>query len=148
MEGRKEGRKKERKERKMEREIEREKGRKKEEKSPLLTLHLLKDNFFFHFFPGALIMPSLVLSYIQLGQFLMLIMSVSWVYSTFFFQALCSIFGPENDTGQLTFLKVKAAYEQLKKCCCCTNDKSDCYQVLKKKDGTIIKRQAKVIYIK
>ena len=144
-----EGRKEERKEGKKDGKRDRKRKRKKKgRKVTVVDVASFERQFFFHFFPGALIMPSLVLSYIQLGQFLMLIMSVSWVYSTFFFQALCSIFGPENDTGQLTFLKVKAAYEQLKKCCCCTNDKSDCYQMLKKKDGTIIKRQAKVIYIK
>ena len=46
-------------------------------------------------------MPSQVLSYIQLGHFLMLVMSVSWAFSTFFFQSLCSIAGPQGNFGQL-----------------------------------------------
>lgn len=48
-------------------------------------------------------MPSRVLSYIQLGHFLMLVMSVSWAFSTFFFQSLCSIAGPQGNFGQLSF---------------------------------------------
>lgn len=52
------------------------------------------------FVAGALMMPSTVLAYRQLGTFLMLAMAVSWIYSTFFFQALLRTFGPQGGFGQ------------------------------------------------
>ncbi|XP_038077701.1 protein dispatched homolog 1-like [Patiria miniata] len=52
------------------------------------------------FVAGALMMPSAILSYTQMGTFLMLIMSISWVFSTFYFQSLCRTIGPEGSLGQ------------------------------------------------
>ena len=52
-------------------------------------------------------MPSAVLSYIQMGHFLMLVMTVSWAFSTFFFQSLCSIAGPQGDWGQLSWAQIR-----------------------------------------
>lgn len=52
-------------------------------------------------------MPSDVLSYIQMGHFLMLVMTVSWFFSVFFFQSLCAVAGPQGDTGQLSLKKMK-----------------------------------------
>ncbi|XP_028410313.1 protein dispatched homolog 1-like [Dendronephthya gigantea] len=100
------------------------------------------------FVTGAIASQSNVLSYIQLGQFLMIIMSVSWVYATFFFQALCSVWGPENDSGQLTMAKVKNGYQKLKACFCCEKDDSDHYQIVRKEDGTEVKKSVRVLYIK
>ena len=40
------------------------------------------------FLVGACLMPSTVLAYRQLGIFLMIVISVSWTYATFFFQSL------------------------------------------------------------
>ncbi|XP_032804368.2 protein dispatched homolog 1-like [Petromyzon marinus] len=53
------------------------------------------------FLAGAMMMPSTVLAYTQLGTFLMLVMAVSWAYATFFFQSLCCCLGPrgENPTA-------------------------------------------------
>ena len=45
--------------------------------------------------------PSTVLAYSQFGTFLMVVMFVSLVYSTFFFIPLCTVIGPTNDTGQI-----------------------------------------------
>ena len=56
------------------------------------------------FVAGALMMPSTVLSYTQMGTFLMLIMSISWVFSTFYFQSLCRTIGPEGSIGQFPLL--------------------------------------------
>ncbi len=53
------------------------------------------------FLAGAIIMPSTVLAYRQLGTFLMILMSMSWAYSTFFFQGLLRTFGPSGGFGQL-----------------------------------------------
>ncbi len=78
----------------------------------------------------------------------MIIMSVSWVYATFFFQALCSILGPENDSGQMTVSKLKAGYKRLKSCLCCTNDDLDHYQIVRKEDGTEVKKSVRVLYVK
>ena len=48
-------------------------------------------------------MPSRVLSYLQMGHFLMLVMTVGWAFSTFFFQALCCTIGPQGDWGQFSW---------------------------------------------
>ena len=45
--------------------------------------------------------PAKVLVYFQMAQFLMLVMVVSWVYSTFFFLPLCMVIGPTGNFGQL-----------------------------------------------
>ncbi len=55
------------------------------------------------FIAGALMLPSTVNAYLQLGIFMMLVMSISWVYSTLYFQALCNVFGPQGRVGQLTY---------------------------------------------
>ena len=47
--------------------------------------------------------PSSVLVYIQMAEFLMLVMFISWLFSTFFFLPLCAAFGPINYIGQVTF---------------------------------------------
>ncbi|KAI0222764.1 hypothetical protein LSAT2_025972 [Lamellibrachia satsuma] len=52
------------------------------------------------FLAGALMMPSTILAYRQLGTFLMVVMAVSWTYATFFFQSLLRCFGPEGGFGQ------------------------------------------------
>ena len=52
------------------------------------------------FLAGALMMPSTVLAYRQLGTFLMIVMTTSWIYATFFFQALLRAAGPEGGFGQ------------------------------------------------
>eukprot|EP00794_Sanderia_malayensis_P009074 gene9074-10042_t len=53
------------------------------------------------FLAGLVMMPSVIYAYIQIGHFLMLIMSTSWVYSTFFFLALCAILGPQGHVGNV-----------------------------------------------
>ncbi|XP_027003400.2 protein dispatched homolog 1 isoform X1 [Tachysurus fulvidraco] len=53
------------------------------------------------FVAGAMMMPSTVLAYTQLGTFLMLIMCVSWAFSTFFFQCMCRCIGPQGTCGQI-----------------------------------------------
>lgn len=49
--------------------------------------------------------PSSVLVYIQMAEFLMLVMFISWLYSTFFFLPLCAAVGPTNYIGQLNIKK-------------------------------------------
>ena len=53
------------------------------------------------FLAGSAVMPSHIIAYTKLGIFLMLVMSFSWVYSTFFFQSLCCIIGPKGNFCQL-----------------------------------------------
>ncbi|GIX95119.1 protein dispatched homolog 1 [Caerostris darwini] len=55
------------------------------------------------FMAGALIFPSIVLAYLQIGTFLVILMSISWVYSTFFFMSLLSAAGPQNGQLQLNY---------------------------------------------
>ena len=52
------------------------------------------------FMAGALVMPSTVLAYKQLGIFLMILMSISWLMSTFFFPSLLRCAGPQGGFGQ------------------------------------------------
>ena len=48
--------------------------------------------------------PSTVRVYIQLSHFLMVLMTFSWLYANFFFMALCSTSGPENNFCQLNYV--------------------------------------------
>lgn len=52
---------------------------------------------------GALMLPSSVLAYIQIGVFLLVAMTISWIYSTFFLMSLLSVMGPQFGFGQLSF---------------------------------------------
>ncbi|XP_054900268.1 protein dispatched homolog 1 isoform X3 [Poeciliopsis prolifica] len=53
------------------------------------------------FVAGAMMMPSTVLAYTQLGTFMMLIMCISWAFATFFFQCMCCCLGPQGTCGQI-----------------------------------------------
>jgi len=66
------------------------------------------------FVAGLVMVPSQVLVYFQMAQFLMLTMFVSWMYSTFFFLPLCMVMGPTNNFGQLTCSKVKRARNSIR----------------------------------
>ncbi|XP_039253866.2 protein dispatched homolog 1-like [Styela clava] len=54
------------------------------------------------FLAGLCMLPAQVTAYYKFGIFLMLVMGVSWFYGTYFFQALCSTIGPENNCGHLS----------------------------------------------
>lgn len=60
---------------------------------------------------GLLMMPSSVLAYIQIGVFLVVAMSISWIFSTFFLMSLLSLCGPQFGFGQLsiTYPRFKSA---------------------------------------
>lgn len=49
---------------------------------------------------GAFMLPSDVLAYIQIGLFLVIVMTTSWVYSTFFLMSLLCVAGPQFGFGQ------------------------------------------------
>ena len=48
---------------------------------------------YFCFFSGVCMLPSKVLIYRQFGVFLILVMTSSWLFATFFFLPLCATFG-------------------------------------------------------
>jgi protein dispatched 1 len=52
---------------------------------------------------GVLMLPSSVLAYIQIGMFLVIAMSISWIFSTFFLMSLLSLCGPQFGFGQFSF---------------------------------------------
>lgn len=52
---------------------------------------------------GACMLPSLILPYIQIGIFLVIVMSVSWLYATFFLGSLFATIGPQNHFGQFSY---------------------------------------------
>ncbi|XP_072027301.1 protein dispatched homolog 1-like [Amphiura filiformis] len=57
------------------------------------------------FAAGAMMMPATVVTYVQLGTFLMLVMTISWSYATFFFLALCRTIGPRGNIAQIPLPK-------------------------------------------
>ncbi|KAJ8043928.1 Protein dispatched-like 1 [Holothuria leucospilota] len=59
------------------------------------------------FTAGAIMIPTTVINYSQLGVFLTVTMSLSWLFSTFFFLPLCLTIGPNGDAGQLLKLLSK-----------------------------------------
>lgn len=58
------------------------------------------------FLTGLMMMPATVLAYYQLGQFLMLVMVFSWLYSTFAFLSICAVIGPKDNFGQLSITRL------------------------------------------
>ena len=54
------------------------------------------------FIAGACMLPSTVLSYVQLGTYLMLVMAISWVYGVFLFTSLCCTIGPQGNFAQIS----------------------------------------------
>ena len=56
-----------------------------------------------------------ILSYLQMSHFLMLIMVMSWLLSTYFFLPLCAAAGPIRNFGQLTCAKMEKAQNSVKK---------------------------------
>lgn len=56
---------------------------------------------------GAFMLPSNVLAYIQIGKFLLIVMSISWLYGTFFFGSLLCTIGPQNGFGQLKLTSLR-----------------------------------------
>uniref|UniRef100_A0A1B6DLC4 SSD domain-containing protein n=1 Tax=Clastoptera arizonana TaxID=38151 RepID=A0A1B6DLC4_9HEMI len=61
---------------------------------------------------GALMLPSSVMAYIQIGIFLVVVMFVSWVYSTYFLMALLCVAGPERNFGQLSYPKLRGLLQK------------------------------------
>ncbi len=69
------------------------------------------------FLAGLSMYPSHLTSFSKMGQFLMLVMFTSYLYSTFFFVPLCALFGPTNNFGDI---RLKSLFEYIfKKLCSC-----------------------------
>lgn len=62
---------------------------------------------------GIFMVFSSVLAYIQIGLFLLIVMTVSWLHATFFFASLLWTIGPEKRTNQQTNQNDAHAMEQL-----------------------------------
>uniref|UniRef100_A0A1Q3F822 Putative patched transmembrane receptor n=1 Tax=Culex tarsalis TaxID=7177 RepID=A0A1Q3F822_CULTA len=58
---------------------------------------------------GALMLPSTILAYIQIGVFLVIVMSISWIYATFFLMSLLRVVGPQYGFGQFRYPKWRSA---------------------------------------
>uniref|UniRef100_A0A336L3V2 CSON002639 protein n=1 Tax=Culicoides sonorensis TaxID=179676 RepID=A0A336L3V2_CULSO len=54
---------------------------------------------------GTLMLFSSVLAYIQIGIFLVVVMAVSWIFSTFFLMSTLYLIGPQYGFGQFEFPK-------------------------------------------
>ncbi|XP_076375765.1 protein dispatched-like isoform X1 [Megalopta genalis] len=64
---------------------------------------------------GALMLPSCVLAYIQIGIFLLLVMSISWSYATFFLCPLLAIIGPSFQFAQFQYPSLNVLWKYLRK---------------------------------
>lgn len=53
------------------------------------------------FLAGFSMSPSSLISFTKMGQFLMLVMCLSYIYATFFFVPMCALFGPTQNFGSL-----------------------------------------------
>jgi predicted RND superfamily exporter protein len=58
------------------------------------------------FLAGFSMYPSGLVSFCKMGQFLMLVMCLSYIYATFFFVPLCALFGPTKNFGNMQLKKV------------------------------------------
>ena len=67
------------------------------------------------FLAGVCLLPTHVLAYIQIGTFIIVVMSTSWIFSTFFFQSLLRLIGPERPFLIRQFI----LKHQSRICCCC-----------------------------
>ncbi|XP_018362841.1 PREDICTED: protein dispatched isoform X1 [Trachymyrmex cornetzi] len=56
---------------------------------------------------GALMLPSHVLAYIQIGLFLVLVMGVSWIYATLFLCPMLAVIGPSSQFAQFEYPRLK-----------------------------------------
>ncbi|KAL0111794.1 hypothetical protein PUN28_013169 [Cardiocondyla obscurior] len=56
---------------------------------------------------GALMLPSHVLAYIQVGVFLLLVMAISWIYATLFLCPMLAIIGPSSRFAQFECPRLK-----------------------------------------
>ncbi|GAB1869493.1 Protein dispatched-like protein 1 [Camponotus japonicus] len=56
---------------------------------------------------GALMLPSHVLAYIQIGIFLLLVMGISWIYATLFLCSMLAVMGPSSRFAQFEYSRLK-----------------------------------------
>ncbi|XP_058467660.1 protein dispatched [Malaya genurostris] len=74
---------------------------------------------------GALMLPSSVLAYIQIGVFLVIVMSTSWVYATFFLMSLLRMIGPQYGFGQFRYPKLRTGFRENNKSQMDANNRQD-----------------------
>lgn len=60
---------------------------------------------------GIFMLASRVLPYIQIGVFLLIIMTSSWIYATFFLMSVLSVVGPQYGFGQFHFPNFRKSRE-------------------------------------
>ncbi|XP_076175871.1 protein dispatched isoform X2 [Ptiloglossa arizonensis] len=64
---------------------------------------------------GALMLPSCVLAYIQIGIFLLLVMGISWLYATFFLCPVLAVIGPSSHFAQFQYPRLNVLWNYLRK---------------------------------
>ncbi|XP_054006493.1 protein dispatched isoform X1 [Hylaeus anthracinus] len=64
---------------------------------------------------GALMLPSCVLAYIQIGIFLLLVMGISWLYATFFLCPMLAVIGPSAHFAQFQYPRLNVLWKYLRK---------------------------------
>lgn len=63
---------------------------------------------------GTFMLRSLILPYIQIGIFLLTIMTISYIYATFFLGSLLAVAGPQGKMGQFSFKCLKCSTNKSK----------------------------------
>ncbi|XP_026674995.1 protein dispatched [Ceratina calcarata] len=64
---------------------------------------------------GALMLPSSVLAYIQIGVFLLLVMGISWTYATFFLCPMLAVAGPSSRFAQFRHPRLNSWWNRVRK---------------------------------
>lgn len=62
---------------------------------------------------GALMLPSQVLAYIQIGIFLLLVMGISWIYATLFLCPILAVIGPSKHFAQYQYPRFSTSWLRL-----------------------------------
>ncbi len=69
------------------------------------------------FAAGLAMMPTRIISYYELGTFLMVVMTFSWCFSTFFFLSICCVTGSLSNFCQISCSSLKGASSALRGLC-------------------------------
>ncbi|XP_014475791.1 PREDICTED: protein dispatched isoform X2 [Dinoponera quadriceps] len=60
---------------------------------------------------GALMLPSHVMAYIQIGVFLLLVMTISWIYATLLMCPMLAVAGPSLHFAQFKYPRLKMCFK-------------------------------------
>ena len=65
---------------------------------------------------GVCLLPSRVMAYVQIGTFIVVVMSTSWLYSTCFFNSMLSILSPKENKRSLCWDSYRRSFVKATEC--------------------------------